>query len=200
MGDPKNPEHIEDDVLEGYAMGVLSADALPALEEHLLFCAECQSRLREADDFLHLFTAAASRVDFKTVPWWRKLLDFRAHPLLIGGLAVILLSIPAIRRWNRSVSAPEAEILLQSFRGSPEGAHVIAGRPARLVFDVPSASGICKLRILDTNGVVIQEMLTAAVRMRPTASVNRLAPGDYWARLYCEGNNDLTAEYSLNAN
>jgi hypothetical protein len=200
MNHSTEPGHIEEELLDRYAMGALSADALPGVEEHLLICVACQARLREADQFVHLFSLAASQFEFRAVPWWKKVLHSPFNPLLLAGLAVVLLSVPAVRVWNRDAPAPEAEVLMQSLRGPGEGAHVTAGKPSRLVFDIPSISGVCKLRILDTNGAVIQETRTAPAGTRPAASVNRLAPGDYWVRLYCEGNNDLTAEYSLNAN
>jgi hypothetical protein len=193
------PGHIEEELLDRYATGSLSADAVPPVEEHLLICAACQSRLREADQFIHLFSLASSQIEFRAVPWWKKALHFRLEPLLVG-LAMVVLAVPVIRVWNRAANEPESEVLMQSLRGPGEGAHVTAGKPARLVFDVPSTSGVCKLRILDLNGGVIQETRTTAAGTRPAASVNLLAPGDYWARLYCEGNDDLTAEYKLNAN
>jgi len=192
------PAHIEEEVLDQYAIGSLSADVLPAVEEHLLFCGECQARLLAADQFVHLFSVAASQIEFRAVPGWRKVLHSFFDPLLLAALAVVVFSVPVIRNWDRH--APEAEVLMQSLRGPGEGAHVSAGKPSRLVFDIPSTSGVCQLKILDANGAVIQEARTAPAGSRPAASVNRLTPGDYWVRLYCEDNNDLTAEYSLNAN
>lgn len=200
MDNSTEPGHIEEELLDRYATGSLSADVLPEVEEHLLLCAECQARLREADQFVYVFSLAAAQIEFRAAPWWKKIRHSLFDPLLLAGLAVVVLTVPVIRVRNRAVRAPEAEVLMQSLRGPGEGAHVTAGKPSRLVFDIPSTSGVCKLRILDTNGAVIQETRTALAGTRPAASVNRLAQGNYWVRLYCEGNNDLTAEYGLNAN
>jgi hypothetical protein len=194
------PAHIEEEVLDQYALGTLSADVVAEVEEHLLSCAHCQTRLREVDQFVHLFSVAASQIEVRPVSGWKKVLTSLPNPLLLAGLAVVALSLPAVRVWNRYAPAPEAEVLMQSLRGPGEGAHVTAGKPLRLVFDTPSTSGVCKLKILDPDGAVIKDSRTEPAGKRPAVSVNGLAPGDYWVRLYCEGNNDLTAEYSLHAN
>jgi hypothetical protein len=200
MGNLTQNGHIEEDLLDRYAMGDLSGDLLPAIEEHLLICTECQSRLRETDEFIAIFTQAVSRIEFRPAPWWKKVLHFRIDPLWIAALAIVILSVPVVRTWNRAQQSPEAEVLMQSLRGPGENAHIAAGKPARLVFDLPSSSGNCKLRILDSNGAAVQETRTSGAGSRPAASIAGLAAGDYWARLYCGSDDELTAEYSLNAN
>jgi hypothetical protein len=193
--------HIQEDLLDRYASGSLSTDLVPALEEHLLECAGCQSRLRDADEFAGLFTAATSGIEFHPAPWWQRVLPIRIEPIWVAALAMVVLAVPTVRHWNRAGQSPEAEILMESLRGPAETARIPAGKPARLIFDLASGSGSgnCTLRILDTNGAAIQETRTTPAGTRPAASIARLAPGDYWARLYCGTGAELTAEYSLNA-
>lgn len=52
--------HLPEDVLELYAMGKLSnLDCVP-LEEHLLICTPCQTRLMAVDEFVRVIRAATS--------------------------------------------------------------------------------------------------------------------------------------------
>jgi len=52
--------HITEDVLEAYAMGMLPDEGCAPLEEHLLICSDCQTRLDVADAFIRIFKIAAS--------------------------------------------------------------------------------------------------------------------------------------------
>ena len=51
--------HIEDNFLDQYAAGTLPPARLEGVEEHLLQCPDCQSRLDASDKFAILFRTAA---------------------------------------------------------------------------------------------------------------------------------------------
>ena len=53
-------DHVLEDILETYAMGKLSDEDCAPLEEHLLLCCICQRRLAQTDEYIRVFTAAAS--------------------------------------------------------------------------------------------------------------------------------------------
>ena len=54
--------HFPDDVLEKYAMGTLfNLDFCP-LEEHLLLCAACQTRLTEIEEYILVLRAALTEL------------------------------------------------------------------------------------------------------------------------------------------
>ena len=117
--------HIEENVLDRYAMGTLPAESIPKVEEHLLDCFFCQSRLVETDEFLVYFRAAATQVDLRPVPLWQRLLS--AQRLLWGGSAVVaaglmLLLTPSIPQQMRP---QPAIVMMQSLRG-PEARTQIA--------------------------------------------------------------------------
>ena len=67
--------HIEENVLDRYAMGTLPGESIPKVEEHLLDCFFCQSRLVQTDEFLVYFRAAATQLDLRPVPLWQRLLN-----------------------------------------------------------------------------------------------------------------------------
>ena len=50
--------HLSDEVLERYSMGALSEPQSAPLEEHLLLCELCRTRLEELDQFTRLMKAA----------------------------------------------------------------------------------------------------------------------------------------------
>src|SRR6185312_7032512 len=51
-------DHIEENLLERYAMGALAEEPRAALDEHLLGCQDCQTRLIQIDAFLAAFRPA----------------------------------------------------------------------------------------------------------------------------------------------
>lgn len=54
-------EHLRDEVLEHYLLGILPEDRLPAIEEHLLFCPTCIARAESMDGFITLMRKALER-------------------------------------------------------------------------------------------------------------------------------------------
>ena len=50
--------HVPEELLEAYAMDLLSEPESAPVEEHLLFCETCQYRLAELDDFIHVVKLA----------------------------------------------------------------------------------------------------------------------------------------------
>jgi len=52
--------HATEDALEAYAMRQLSGRDLAHLEEHLLICPICQTRLDEVDEYVRVAKAAAA--------------------------------------------------------------------------------------------------------------------------------------------
>ena len=58
----KHSSHLDDERMERYALGTLAAPEIPALEQHLLLCGDCQDRLAEMDAFVQGMRAAARQV------------------------------------------------------------------------------------------------------------------------------------------
>ncbi len=52
--------HATEDALEAYAMRRLSGRDVAHLEEHLLICPVCQTRLDEVDEYVRVAKAAAA--------------------------------------------------------------------------------------------------------------------------------------------
>ena len=55
--------HFSRDVLERYALGLLSEDGCADVEEHILICAHCQTQLGEEDTYISVLRSACSLID-----------------------------------------------------------------------------------------------------------------------------------------
>jgi hypothetical protein len=192
--------HIEENVLDRYAMGTLPGESIPKVEEHLLDCSFCQSRLVEADEFLTHFRAAATQLDIRPAPLWQRLQN--AQRLLWGGSAVMaaalmLLLIPGVPEQMKS---QPAAVLMQSLRGPEARTLVARGRPSLLIFDVPivPARTDFEIEIVDTAGNLILKGNGNVKEDHLTFPIGKLAPAAYWVRVYQrQPAKVLVAEYGV---
>jgi hypothetical protein len=190
--------HVSEELLDQYSIGSLPEELLPEVEEHVLACEACQSRLKEADDFREIFRAAAVLPEARPHrSWWRAWRRPVAVWAAAAGFAASLIVVVANR--HESPSAP-AIAMLQSLRGPETSAQVPAGKPVVLMLDVaPLSQGAAyETRIVDPLG---SEVFRGAATNRdghPSVLVNKLARGAYWIRVY-RGKGELVAEYGLEA-
>jgi anti-sigma factor RsiW len=189
--------HINDDRLDLYAMGRLSAEALAEVEEHLLVCEACQFRLRQSDEFALLFRQAAAQPEARPKSRWAGI--WRRPVGLAAAAAAMVAVLVVVTRREGSPVAP-AIVSMQSLRGPEAPARVDAGRPAILVFDIEtSAPGSYEARLVDRQGNEVRKARTAAQDGRLAVPLEGLPTGSYWVRVYRTGESDPIAEYGLQA-
>jgi hypothetical protein len=114
--------------------------------------------------------------------------------------AAILVAFAVVQP-TRTIGAP-ATVMMQSLRGPEAGAHIVHGKPYSFVFDVDSvvAGAGYEVEIVDRAGNRITRAKAVIRAGRLTASVDRLARGSYWVRVYRgPDSGDLVAEYGLQA-
>ena len=194
--------HIDENVLDRYAMGTLPAAAIPQVEEHLLICSFCQTRLVETDDFLIHFRAAATQVELQPASFWQRFLN--AHRLIWGGSAVaaaalMLFLVTGEPRLNRP---QPATVLMQSLRGPEEPAQIAKGRPSVLIFDlpIPATHPSYEVEVVDTAGKQILKGQGIVKEDHLVFPIQKLAPAAYWVRIYQkQPAKELVAEYGLQA-
>ena len=202
---PQIDEHLDEDVLEQYALRVLPADLIQTVDEHLLKCALCQAKLTETDEFVALFRAAATEV-LETPQYggslWAKIFGLRRVQWAMAMAVAVIAAGPFViwETGRQSAQAPEI-VLLQAFRGPESGARVEARKSVVLRFDVPAVAKAsdCKIEVVDLDGKKVVESEPALVGGSLEASVGRLKPGGYWVRLFRRSDNELLGEYSLSA-
>ena len=194
--------HIDENVLDRYAMGTLPDAAIPPVEEHLLSCSLCQSRLVETDDFLVHFRAAATQVELQTATFWQRFLN--AQRFVWGGSAVataglVLLLVTGEPR----LSKPQpAMVLMQALRGPEEPAQIAKGSPSLLIFDVPipATHPSYEVEVVDMAGKQILKGQGIVKDDRLAFPIQKLAPAGYWVRIYQkQPARTLVAEYGLQA-
>ncbi len=188
--------HLDDDLLDQYALGSLPAESLAAVEEHLLGCRFCQARVTEADDFLQLFRAAATQPDVRRVPMLRRLFSAR----LIRWTAVVVATAACLVLFSNIRKAPPSPttVMLQALRGPENSVVISAGKPVRLVFDItPHASEAYVAHIVDPIGKAVLKAPLGLKEGHLVLLIEKLGPGYYWVRVY--RGTEPVAEYALRA-
>jgi len=90
-------DHISADALEAYAMGKLSLNESVPLEEHLLICSQCQTRLEQTDEYIQVIQAAASDLSRRPASNLRRFLPelksvapiARSAPLIVNAATLL---------------------------------------------------------------------------------------------------------------
>ena len=192
--------HIDDETLDQYALGSLPENQLAEVEEHLLTCESCQSRLGESDEFIGLFRVAATHPEARSQPFWRVLFSPRVL-VPATGAAVLSAGLVLVAVEQRKSPGPPATVLMQAFRGPDSPTAIPARKPAVLVFDLTPAgpAGDYQAEVVNLVG---KRILTAALELRDSKlglTVQKLDPGSYWVRIYRKSHGELIAEYGLRA-
>lgn len=191
--------HIEDDQLDQYALGVLAGTDVADLEEHLLLCAECQSRLAAVDDFVKLFRSAAAQSDVRPR---RKDSILRRPVVLWPAVAAMAAGLSLLVVNQRDFSGSTPTVYLQALRGPESAAQVAAGKPVEVVFDF-EASGNAdgyQAQVVDSLGHEIVQLAPYTRDGKLAVRVKGLRSGSYWVRLYRKGAGELLSEYALQSN
>ncbi len=191
-------EHIEENLLEQYAMDVLSEQPRDELDEHLLACLECQSRLVQLDAFLAAFRPAVLQMQKQPV---MRLHQFRLFPRLVWlvSVAVVAASLFLILRSGARPVTP-AIIQMRALRGPESVARLTAGRPALLVFDLAGTARPAKyqVEVVDSLGKALWTVAAETKGDRLSVPVRKLEPGSYWVRVYRDQpEKSLFEEYAL---
>ena len=194
--------HIEEELLDRYAMGTLPGESIPEVEEHLLVCSFCQSRIVETDAFLTCFRAAAAQVDARPAPFWMRLRS--AGRFLWGGSAVATAALLLLLIWGgpRNTALQPAIVPMHSLRGPESQAQMSSRRPSILIFDVPvlPSDTDYAIEIVDTSGSRVLEAGANVKDAKLAFLVKQLSTGAYWVRVYrTRPARELVAEYGLRA-
>lgn len=185
--------HVEDEQLDLYALGRLSAEQLAHVEEHLLVCDSCRARLRASDEFAALFCVAATHPEARRAPVWRR---FWRRPIGVAVAAAAMATVLFIATRPEAPVAAPAIIAMQSMRGPDSAVEVESNRPVVLVFDVEHAN---EAQIVDPEGKEVLRAPTSQADGRAALRIGRLSRGSYWVRVYRERGGDPIAEYGLRA-
>lgn len=192
--------HIEDDLLDRYALGSLRGELLAPVEEHLLICPHCQTRLIAVDEFVGLFRAAATQPDARPRPLSRWLFNPRVLTWT-GAAAMVAAVFSLISVESRQPLAAPATVFMQALRGPEAASAISAGKPARLVFDLKPTGTAAdyEVQIVNLLGTQVAAIPVEFTDGHLIAPIKKLQFGSYWVRIYRKANRELIAEYGLRA-
>jgi Putative zinc-finger len=190
--------HIEENLLEQYAIDALPEQPRAEVDEHLLGCPECQSRLVQLDAFLAAFRPAVLEIQREPAGGKR----FRLLPRLVwlssvavpAACLVILFLRPAVR------PVAPAIIQMQALRGPERAVQVTPGQSALLVFDVAghAVPAAYEIELVDRSGRAVWTVHAEAKDQTLSVPVRKLDPGSYWVRMYrVQPTKELLEEYAL---
>jgi hypothetical protein len=196
--------HAPEEFLEEYVMGRVQEPALSVLEEHLLTCAPCQTKLMELNEYTALMRGALKRLE-QTCPAPSVSFAF-SFPHIPGfgavlAAAFVVMVVSASAVWHSQRNASSAAVTLTALRGgSADGlASAPAGRPLDLAVETANLepAAAYRLELVDQNGIAKWSGQATITGTRLSAHVARgLRPGVYWVRLYAPGD-ELLREFGL---
>jgi len=206
--------HPTDDMLEEYLFGHIREPACHALEEHVLYCHQCQDVLDSASQFgswlkpeLAAFEARHRRPIYwqrwltwiiirPAAPRWpqqkRKILRWPGtRRLFLVAAGVALVACVALIVTRKPPPGPPATVVLSAFRGAASDGVSLAPAetPLDLTIDttrLPRAGTSYLLQIVDASGKEVwRSALSEEKVTQLKAHVSKgFNPGVYWVRLY----------------
>jgi hypothetical protein len=207
-------DHPSDEMFERYLLRQSDEAEFEAVENHILMCPDCVTRLEEAESFISTFKAACGEIPIthrerSTTGSLAKQIAIWLTPLRLSwtaGLAVILAALivaPAQFALRRPVSP--AQVTLSAWRGG-ESISVPAKRPLNLhlnSIDLPD--GTVAVQLVDALGREVSHGSTSIDQETASVSLPALqTPGAYFLRLYSvadtkSGERDLLREFAFQA-
>lgn len=184
-------EHISEEWFELYVMGRLPEAQTADLEEHVLFCEECQDTLRHVDEFILAFRAAAPKaVRAPAKPgFWQRLRNWIGisrigllAPAAVACGAVIMVILAPMSLREPSIETVE----LASARGEAGITAVTAGNRLHMVLDT---RGLAELPVYTVELVDSRGNPEWTGKVKPSArglsvTTSEAVPaGQHWLRI-----------------
>jgi hypothetical protein len=200
MTDSLQNSHIEEEVLERYALGKLSEEQAAPLEEHLFICHQCQDRLEAADDLIKNLRLAAPLLEAEPAaePWYQR---FFRIPKLAWVPAVAAAAVLAIViQTTPSLDRPQV-VELRALRGGDSASEVESGSllNLRLGTEGLRSGRPYRVEIVNSRGTRIWYGVVGWTDGAAGVNVPKLlGAGQYWVRLYeVDPDSELVREYGL---
>ena len=181
--------HLTEDALEVYSLGrLLAEEDLSILEEHLLVCSYCQTRLHKIDQFVQAASDGAKAFAEASI----KKKSRRLLTLSIAAAVAFLGVIPlALQR----IAAP-VEVVLVAMRDE-KGFSVSAGKALQIK---PDCTGLhADSLVWELASIEGKLLRSGIIASSGTIATAQLSSGQYWLRLRDFDSSELLREFSLEA-
>jgi hypothetical protein len=176
--------HVDDDVLERYAMQTLPEAEAEVVEDHIALCAGCLDRLDETTAYIESMKKAAKKApsteeEFSALSRWPKWITWGAPAWAAGAVAVAFLFFVVFRP---APLPPAATVVVDGLRGVSQVVH--GSGPFDFQLFMPVNASSYHVELLDSSGGVRWSGEAAGQEGKLHALVNRkLAPGQYFLRV-----------------
>lgn len=186
-------QHIEEITLERYSLGSLAEEAAAEVEQHLLLCKACCTRVTEADSYIRAMKSAAQELPADPERW-----RWNLRLLLPAFAACTLLIAAAIVKFPSLVERPPATVALFAMRGTDTQAHGPSQRPLILQPDLNglAAASSYRLEMVSNSGAPVWQGVLSAQTQPPAALVPPQPRGIYFVRVSLPSG-ELLREYAL---
>jgi hypothetical protein len=187
--------HQTDEQLELYALGRLQEPWVAEVEEHLLVCAACQERVDDLEAYAFAMRQAISTEPAESSHWLTRFQhSWLKMPALTwaGCLAATVLAVTLYLQ-STPYLAPIATLQLTAMRGAMPS--VGPSRETDITLADAPSGGALRAEIVDAAGSTIWNG-SLETQTHRIALARKLAPGDYFVRLFDNGGK-LLHEYGF---
>ena len=189
--DTYHDSHIQEEILEKYALHQLAEEQTEPVEIHLLICSTCQNRLDEIDQYIRTMKSALHEVNKdQAEERSRKHRWLSSKPglaLLVASALLLVGGFLLISPRHTQVSGTDIQLVASRGGDSIPIAHARAGSSLILHMD---ATEIAKadsytVELVNATGSQVWRgpVRSQANRLEVEVS-SELKPGKYWARLF----------------
>ncbi len=180
--------HLTEDALEVYSLGRLSSEEdIAVVEEHILVCGYCQTRLEKMDGFVEAAVAGAKLVAANPAPDKSR----NYLPIAIAASAALMVFLPGVFEQNNQ----QASIDLVAVRNETK-----LTAPAHQSLNLkPDLTGL-SATAYDWELSRIDGQVQSSGKLDLNSGrlvISGLDAGQYWLRLKTAGQQDVLREFSL---
>jgi hypothetical protein len=191
--------HMDEEEVERYSLGGISEPDSSRLDEHLLICEFCQSRVAESDRYVSTMQFAAAQMRRDTRRSKTRWAGFSGFAALAAAAVILYLAIGGPGLAKRA-AAPQPAFLLNliATRGNGIEAKAPAGTTLNLQMELAGLRNEpwFRLEIVDGLGKRVWQGNVVPQDSKAAASVPKMAGGVYFVRAYAPSG-DLLREYGL---
>jgi hypothetical protein len=200
----KFEQHFDEESLELYAFGRLAEARAELLEEHLLICEECRTRLDTTESYIKAMARGSLQLRKESAQpgllshvsgWFR-------WPVMVWAPAAaalcVILAVSALNLRRGEAILPPVAVSLMANR---DAAQVVqAHHPLILHLDTTGLdlkSTTVQVILVDANGKKLEESTAAFAPFVDFKTSRPLQPGVYYARILKPDSTDSAREYAL---
>jgi hypothetical protein len=200
----KFEQHLDEESLELYAFGRLAEARAGLLEEHLLICEECRTRLDATENYMKAMARGSLRLQKEPAKpgVFSNVSNLFRWPVMVwvpaaAAFCVIIVVSTVNMRRGETILPPVAVSLMAN---RAEAQVVQAHHPLILHLDTRGLelnSSTVQVSLVDANGNKVEQANAAFGPFVDFKTTRSLQPGGYYVRILKPGSTDSAREFAL---